>query len=104
MHERVASLSRLVDSLLRGRAQLSARHEASAAVSDIRAFVRAWRPAAAVESNNVGGAVSEDSSSPSMSPSKSGNDADGADKITPSPPADALLKLAQVSTLCGNSD
>ena len=37
-------MARLVDSLLRGRAQPSARSEAAAAVSDVRLFVRAWRP------------------------------------------------------------
>lgn len=45
VRERAASMARLVDSLLRGRAQPSARNEAAAAVSDVRVFVRAWRPA-----------------------------------------------------------
>lgn len=43
MNERTVVMARLVDSLLRGRCSPSARHEAAAAMSEIRSFVRRWR-------------------------------------------------------------
>lgn len=49
-------MGRLIDALLRGRAQPSSRHEAAAAVGDIRAFVHAWRPAAGAAQDASGSA------------------------------------------------
>lgn len=82
INERVACTARLVDSLLRGRAQASAHHEASAAVSDVRTFVRAWRPSAA-------GAEAK----PAPRDEENASERGRGDQ-RPSP--DVLLKLAQV--------
>lgn len=71
-------MARLVDSFLRGRARPSARNEAAAAVSDVRAFVRVWRPTSSATSS-------------AAEPSQVHND-EGNTK----PSADVLLKLAQV--------
>ena len=80
--ERAAFMSRLVDGLLRGRSPPFARHEAAAAMSEVRAFVRAWRPT--TTDRRVGAQESEGTE-------------DGGCQIAPNrPSSDALLKLAQV--------
>lgn len=71
MNERTVVMARLVDSLLRGRCSPSARHEAAAAMSEIRSFVRKWRR------GETGAPVKESQTSGSPSPG-------------------LLLKLAQV--------
>lgn len=89
MQENAAFLARLVDSLLRGRAQPSIRHEAAAAVSHVRAFVHAWRPNAARTAARGMSVIAV-----------LGEAADIVEKKCAPPAADALLKLAQV---CGYS-
>lgn len=104
VNDRATFMARLVDSLLRGRAQPSARNEAAAAVSDVRAFVRAWRPTptsagtsqlldahqgGAAESGNAGAGEGHEESRSSNS--------DGGGPTAPNKPsADVLLKMAQV--------
>lgn len=80
--ERAAFMSRLVDGLLRGRSPPFARHEAAAAMSEVRAFVRAWRPT--TTDRTVGAQESE------------GTEDGGRQIATKRPSSDALLKLAQV--------
>lgn len=83
--ERAAFMSRLVDGLLRGRSPPFARHEAAAAMSEVRAFVRAWRPTTSDRRTGGQGQESEDMME------------DGGRQIAPKKPSsDALLKLAQV--------
>jgi len=114
-------MSRLVDSLLRGRAQPSARSEAAAAVSDVRAFVRAWRPAVGPGASELKAAAA---AAPAARASRARDDAeersaDGAERREqggeagrstnsvaggpgadrPSP--DVLLELAQVRGVRG---
>lgn len=87
---RAAFMAKIVDSLLRGRAQPSARHEAAAAVSDVRAFVRAWR-------TKTNGAATK-----TAVPRDEGRDRDARGKESAKrPPADVLLKLAQVRNASG---
>ena len=70
--------------MLRGRSTPFARHEAAAAMSDVRAFVRAWRPAASEKRMAGGQDLSEEMEG-------------GGVQIAPKKPSpDALLKLAQV--------
>ncbi|CAM9131369.1 unnamed protein product, partial [Laminaria digitata] len=77
-------MSRLVDGLLRGRSPPSARHEAAAAMSEVRAFVRAWRPTTSDRRTGGQGQESEDMME------------DGGRQVAPKKPSsDALLKLAQ---------
>lgn len=71
-------MAKLVDNFLRGRGRPSARDEAAAAVSDVRAFVRVWRPTSSGASEATGPSQAHDEGS----------------SIKPS--ADVLLKLAQV--------
>lgn len=80
-------MARLVDSFLRGRARSSARNEAAAAVSDVRAFIRVWRPTGSGASE----ATTSSGTSGATRPSPAHDDT-GSLK----PSADALLKLAQV--------
>lgn len=87
MQEKTASMARLVNSLLRGRAQPSARHEAAAALSDVRAFVRACRPA---PQGQAGGTETARHGEERTS------GGDGGNTPRPAPPGGTLLKLAQV--------
>ncbi|CAN0136246.1 unnamed protein product, partial [Ectocarpus sp. 6 AP-2014] len=82
-------MARLVDSLLRGRAQASARHEAATAVSDIRTFVHAWRPDAPASKDE------QDSTEPEGRGRTRSNGSGGSDPSMNRPSADTLLKLAQ---------
>lgn len=75
-------MSRLVDGLLRGRSPPFARHEAAAAMSEVRAFVRAWRPTTC--DRRTGAQESEDMED------------GGRQDVQKKPSSDALLKLAQV--------
>lgn len=75
-------MSRLVDGLLRGRSPPFARHEAAAAMSEVRAFVRAWRPT--TSDRRTCGQDSEDMEDR------------GRQLEAKRPSSDALLKLAQV--------
>lgn len=86
MEEKAASMARLVDHLLRGRVQPSAKHEAAAALSCVRAFVRACRPTPQKE----GGTETAQHRKERRSDDASGN------APRPSPPGGTLLKLAQV--------
>lgn len=87
INERAASMARLVDSFLRGRARPSARKEAAAAVSDIRAFIRVWRPTSCGAS---------DATTSSRMSGATGSSPPHDDTGSLKPSADALLKLAQV--------
>lgn len=103
-------MARLVDSLLRGRAQPSARNEAAAAVSDVRAFVRAWRPtpssgtseAAAgtsrvLDAHQGGVANSSNAGGHNQGEDRSsGSSGSSGPPVPNKPSADVLLKLAQV--------
>lgn len=94
INERAALMVKLVDKLLRGRAQPSARHEAAAAVSDVRSFVRAWRPTSGTASAATATKTAADSSM-SEEDIALGEERRGyGDLVRPS--ADVLLKLAQV--------
>lgn len=104
-------MARLVDSLLRGRAQPSARNTAAAAVSDVRAFVRAWRPtpsspssskvAASAARTSRGPDGHQDGAANGGSAGREGQE-EGRSSNSSCPPvpnkpsADVLLKLAQV--------
>lgn len=94
INARAALVVKLVDNLLRGRAQPSARHEAAAATSDVRSFVRAWRPTsntasvASITSAVAGSSMSEEDVTP-------GETRPGHESLI-KPSADVLLKLAQV--------
>ncbi|CAM9143853.1 unnamed protein product, partial [Ectocarpus fasciculatus] len=82
-------MARLVDSLLRGRAQAPARDEAATAVSDIRAFVQAWRPDPPASNDD------QDSSDPARRGRTGNHGSSGSDSSLNRPSADNLLKLAQ---------
>lgn len=84
-------MARLVDSFLRGRAGPSARTEAAAAVSDVRAFVRVWRPTGSGTSEATGGSQTHNDEGGIDSSSRSSSGA-----MLNKPSADVLLKLAQV--------
>ena len=100
-------MTRLVDSLLRGRAQPSVRNEAAAAVSNVRAFVHAWRPTSNSWSSKAPAGVSQVLGA-RQSGLAGGGDAGVGDgqgesrnnnsvPLVPNKPsADILLKLAQV--------
>lgn len=85
---------KLVDKLLRGRAQPSARHEAAAAVSDVRSFVRAWRPTSGTASAATATKTAADNSMSEEDIALGEVQRDHGDLVRPS--ADVLLKLAQV--------
>lgn len=100
INERTTSLTKLVDSIMRGRAQPSSRNEAAAAVSDIRTFVRVWRP---VPTGLQEAAQTSDRSGSQISDSGGGDETGRGEVGTPKsatslhrPSADVLLKLAQV--------
>ncbi|CAM9364746.1 unnamed protein product [Sphacelaria rigidula] len=90
-------MARLVDSLLRGRAQPSARLEAAAALSDIRSFVRAWRPN--MHGHGASGRRETGAGRQRGNEDMSGGGVDDTTEssrsATAAPTASTLLKLAQ---------
>lgn len=100
VNERTSLMVKLVDSIMRGRANPSSRNEAAAAVSDIRTFVRAWRPTpssgvSAAEANSDSSDSSNSGSGRDEASRGQGRSSESATTLQ-RPSADALLKLAQV--------